>query len=136
MRADLRLPVASHYHREAIFVMKTTETLSAHSRDEFRQWLTNNHATQKEIWLVIYKKTSGESSITYEEAVEEALCFGWIDGPIKSLNPKMYIQHFTPRRKGLNWTDANENLARRLITNGKMTEAGRATLPLALKTER
>jgi uncharacterized protein YdeI (YjbR/CyaY-like superfamily) len=136
MRVDLRLPVASHHDREAISVMKTTETLSARNRDEFRQWLTNNHAAQKEIWLVIYKKTSGEPSITLEEAVEEALCFGWIDGPIKSLNPKMYIQHFTPRRTGLNWTDANEDLARRLMAEGKMTEAGRATLPLALKNER
>jgi uncharacterized protein YdeI (YjbR/CyaY-like superfamily) len=129
MRADLHLPVASHYDREAIFVMKTTETLSARNRDEFRQWLTNNHATQKEIWLVIYKKTSGEPSITLEEAVEEALCFGWIDGSMKSLDPKIYIQHFKPRRTGLNWTEANENLARRLMAEGKMTEAGRATLP-------
>jgi uncharacterized protein YdeI (YjbR/CyaY-like superfamily) len=136
MRADLRLPVASHHDREAIFVMKTTETLSARNRDEFRQWLTNNHATQKEIWLVIYKKTSGEPSITLEEAVEEALCFGWIDGSMKSLDPKIYIQHFKPRRTGLNWTEANEDLARRLMAEGKMTEAGRATLPLALKNER
>jgi uncharacterized protein YdeI (YjbR/CyaY-like superfamily) len=136
MRADLRLPVASHHDREAIFILKTTETLSARNRDEFRQWLMNNHATQKEIWLVIYKKTSGEASITNEEAVEEALCFGWINSSMKSLDPKMYIQHFRPRRKGSNWTEANENLARRLMAEGKMTEAGRATLPLALKNER
>lgn len=116
--------------------MKTTETLSARNRDEFRQWLVENHETRKEVWLVIYKKTSGEPSITHEEAVEEALCFGWIDSSMKSLDPKMYIQCFMPRRKGSNWTEANENLARRLMAEGKMTEAGRATLPLALKNER
>ncbi len=113
--------------------MKTTETFSARNRDEFRQWLMNNHATQKEIWLVIYKKTSGEPSITYEEAVEEALCFGWIDSSMKSLDPRMYIQRFTPRRKGSNWSEANEFKARRLVAEGKMTEAGRAALPPDVK---
>jgi uncharacterized protein YdeI (YjbR/CyaY-like superfamily) len=132
-RDDLRVLVASHYDREAILILKSTETFSARNRDEFRQWLTNNHATQNEIWLVIYKKTSGEPSITHEEAVEEALCFGWIDSSMKSLDPKMYIQHFTPRRTKSNWSEANEFKARRLIAEGKMTEAGRAALPPDMK---
>ncbi len=109
--------------------MKTTETFSAQDRDEFRQWLMTNYETKGEVWLVIYKKASGEPSITLEEAVEEALCFGWIDSTMNSLNNKMYIQRFTPRRKGSNWTEENEIQARRLISEGKMTKAGTAALP-------
>ena len=110
--------------------MKTTETFSAKNRDEFRDWLVTNHETKAEVWVVIYKKTSGEASITLEEAVEEALCFGWIDGSMNSLTNQMYIQRFTPRRKGSNWTEANEAQVRKLISEGKMTKAGKAALPL------
>lgn len=109
--------------------MQTTETFSARDREEFRQWLAEHHESEKEVWLVIYKKTSGEVSITYEEAVEEALCFGWTDNLMKSLKSSMFIQRFTPRRKGSEWTLANENLVRKMITEGRMTEAGRAALP-------
>ena len=110
--------------------MKTTETFSAQNRDEFRQWLITNYETEVEVWLVIYKKTSGEPSITLEEAIEEALCFGWIDSSMNSLTNQMYIQRFTPRRKGSNWTEANETQVRRLISEGKMTKAGTAALPM------
>lgn len=110
--------------------MQTTETFSARDRDEFRTWLIANHDSAKEVWLVIYKKTSGEASISYEEAVEEALCFGWTDNLMKSLKSSMFIQRFTPRRKGTDWTLTNENLVRKMIIEGKMTEAGKAVLPL------
>src|SRR5258707_3405214 len=89
------------------FIMKTTETFSAQTRDEFRQWLITNYETQVEVWLVIYKKTSGEPSITLEEAIEEALCFGWIDRSINSLTNQMYIKDPTPRRKGRNCAQAD-----------------------------
>lgn len=109
--------------------MQTTETFSARDREEFRQWLVEHHASASEVWLVIYKKTSGEPSISYEEAVEEALCFGWTDNLMKSLKSSMFIQRFTPRRKGSEWTLSNENAVRKMIAEGKMTEAGRAVLP-------
>jgi uncharacterized protein YdeI (YjbR/CyaY-like superfamily) len=109
--------------------MKTTQTFSARNRDEFRQWLEEHHATTKEVWLVIYKKRSGEPSITHEEAIEEALCFGWSENLMKSLESDMFIQRFTPRLKGSGWREADENLVRRLIAEGKMTEAGKAVLP-------
>ena len=110
--------------------MKTTETFSAQDRDAFRQLLLTNHETKAEVWVVIYKKTSGEPSITLEEAIEEALCFGWIDSSMNSLTNQMFIQRFIPRRRGSNWTEANETQVRRLISEGKMTKAGTAALPL------
>ena len=110
--------------------METTETFSARDRNEFRQWLMEHHETDQEVWLVIYRKTSGETSITYEEAVEEALCFGWTDNLMKSLKSSMFIQRFAPRRKGSVWTLANETSARKLISEGKMTKAGKAALPV------
>jgi len=109
--------------------MKTTDTFSAHDRDEFRQWLAEHHETSGEVWLVIYKKTSGEASITFEEAVEEALCFGWSANLMKSLKRSMFIQRFAPRRKGTAWTLANESSARKMIQEGRMTKAGRDVLP-------
>jgi uncharacterized protein YdeI (YjbR/CyaY-like superfamily) len=115
--------------------MKTTETFSARDRSEFRQWLEEHHDTADEVWLVIYKKTSGEISITYEEAVEEALCFGWTDNLMKSLKSSMFIQRFAPRRKGSDWTLANESSARKMILEGKMTKAGKSALPWDFKLE-
>lgn len=110
-------------------IMEITETLFAATPAEFRQWLEQNHQTKKEIWLVIYKKSSGKTGVSYDEAVDEALCFGWIDGIMKSLDAEKYAQRFSPRRKGGNWTEANRGKARRLIVEGKMTGAGRASLP-------
>jgi uncharacterized protein YdeI (YjbR/CyaY-like superfamily) len=115
--------------REVILFMKTTETFSARDRDEFRQWLVEHHETSKEVWLVIYKKASGEESITYDEAVEEALCFGWTANLMKSLKRSMFIQRFAPRRKGSDWTLSNETSARKMIQEGRMTKAGRDVLP-------
>ncbi len=109
--------------------MDIGETLTAHTRADFRRWLEANHRTKKEIWLVIYKKASGKMGISYDESIDEALCFGWIDGIMKSMDAEKYAQRFCPRRKGSNWTPANRAKARRLIAEGKMNEAGRAALP-------
>jgi uncharacterized protein YdeI (YjbR/CyaY-like superfamily) len=109
--------------------MDIGETLSAATPAEFRRWLEANHQAGGEIWLVIYKKSSGKAGIRYDEAVDEALCFGWIDGIMKSMDAEKYAQRFCPRRKGGNWTAANRAKARRLIVAGKMTAAGRAALP-------
>lgn len=113
--------------------MQIAETLTVTTRGEFRRWLAQNHRTKEEIWLVIYKKASGRATIAYEDAVEEALCFGWIDGIVKGLDHEKYAQRFLPRRKGSHWTAANRAKARRLIAEGKMSPAGRAVLPPELE---
>ena len=109
--------------------MKIGETLYVTQREDFRRWLEENHRSKKEIWLVQYKKATHKPSLNYVEAVEEALCFGWIDGLEKSLDSERYALRFSPRRPRSNWTETNKERARRLIAEGKMTEAGRATLP-------
>jgi uncharacterized protein YdeI (YjbR/CyaY-like superfamily) len=109
--------------------MDITETLYAADRGEWRRWLMQHHATAKEIWLLYYKKESGKPCITYLHAVEEALCFGWIDGIQKKYAPDCNAQRFTARRPKGNWTELNKERARRLIANGQMTEAGLRTLP-------
>ena len=109
--------------------MEIGETLYVTNRDDFRKWLSENHQTKKEIWLIQYKKAAKKPSINYVEAVEEALCFGWIDNTEKSIDAERYATRFSPRRLKSNWTETNKERARRLIAEGKMTEAGRATLP-------
>jgi uncharacterized protein YdeI (YjbR/CyaY-like superfamily) len=105
------------------------------SRDSFppalhswRRWLEREHARQVEIWLVLYKADSGKQRLSLSDAVEEALCFGWIDGLLKSLDSERYALRFTPRRKGSNWSPTNVRRAKKLIAEGKMTEAGLAAL--------
>jgi len=110
--------------------MQITKTLYIKNRDEWRQWLSENHATAKEIWLISYSKDSGKRSILYLHAVEEALCFGWIDGIAKKIDDERLAQRFTPRRPKSNWTELNKERAKRLIQSGKMTEAGLKVLPI------
>ena len=109
--------------------MDITDTLYITNRADWRQWLTDNHATAREIWLIYYSKQSGKARIPYLEAVEEALCFGWIDGIEKKIDSERSAQRFTPRRPKSNWTELNKERARRLIANGQMTKAGLAKVP-------
>jgi uncharacterized protein YdeI (YjbR/CyaY-like superfamily) len=109
--------------------MEIGETLYVTTRDDFRKWLIKNHRTKKEIWLIQYKKATKKPSIDYVEAVEEALCFGWIDNTQKSIDAERYATRFSPRRPKSNWTETNKDRVRRLIAEGKMTEAGLVSLP-------
>ena len=109
--------------------MDIGETLYVTTREKFRDWLKKNHKIKAEIWLVQYKKATRKPTIPYVEAVEEAICFGWIDGFEKSMDAERYATRFTPRRPKSNWTDTNRERARRLIAQRKMTAAGRAALP-------
>lgn len=109
--------------------MEIGETIYVITGEEFRKWLFKNHQTKKEIWLIQYKKATKKPSINYLDAVEEALCFGWIDGLEKSIDAERYALRFSPRRPKSNWTETNKERARKLIAEGRMTEAGRATLP-------
>jgi uncharacterized protein YdeI (YjbR/CyaY-like superfamily) len=113
--------------------MEVGDTLLVSTRDEWREWLTQHHDQYREIWLVYYKKTSGKTGISYEEAVEEALCFGWIDGAIKGIDKETYAGRFTPRRAKSPWSDSNRERVARLLRDGRMTEAGIAVLPRDLR---
>ena len=94
------------------------------SREEWRKWLETHHDKKKEIWLVYYKKHSNKPRIPYDDAVEEAICFGWIDSTVRTLDDERYMQKFTPRNSKSNWSDLNKERARKMIKAGKMTEAG------------
>jgi uncharacterized protein YdeI (YjbR/CyaY-like superfamily) len=94
------------------------------NRKEWQSWLKKNHSKTKEIWLVYFKKNTGKPSINYADSVEEALCFGWIDGLKKSIDEQKYAYRFTPRKSGSKWSPLNIKLAKKMIEEGKMTQAG------------
>lgn len=105
--------------------MKTSDQLlHFQNRDEWRAWLQEYHSNQKEAWLVILKNQAVSPGIYYEEAVEEAVCFGWIDGLMKSTPAGYYYLRFSPRKRGSPWSISNQKRVERLIAQGKMTEAG------------
>ncbi len=93
-------------------------------RREWRSWLEENGKKSDEIWLLYYKKTSGKQRIEYEDAVREALCFGWIDSTVKKIDEERYAQRFTPRKPGSLWSASNVNRVKKLIEEGRMTPAG------------
>lgn len=109
----------------------TLPTVYAESRAAWRQWLTDNHATEKSVWLAIYKKTSPTPSVYYDEAVDEALCFGWIDSSNKKGDGSYYLQFFSQRNPKSNWSRVNKDKVARLISAGLMTDAGQAMIDLA-----
>ncbi len=87
-------------------------------------WLKNNHDKVGEIWLIFHKKHTGIPSVSYEDAVEEALCFGWIDSIKKKIDEKRYKQKFTPRRRNSKWSELNKKRVKKLISQNLMTKAG------------
>src|SRR5437763_14224941 len=109
--------------------MEIGETLLVTSGQQWREWLAQHHTDRKEIWLIYYKKSSGKTGISYEESVEEALCFGWIDGMTKGIDEESYAGRFTPRRARSRWSESNRVRVVRLLREGRMTEAGLAVLP-------
>jgi len=108
------------------------EILEFPNRAAFRRWLEENGTTSEAVWLIFGKK-NGPITITYSEALEEALCFGWIDGHMKSLDDKRYKRRFTPRRANSNWSDKNKGLVKELEEQGKMTDRGREKIEEAKK---
>jgi len=109
--------------------MDIRETLELDTPEELRQWLQDNHRTKMEIWLIFYKKSSARQTLTITQAVEEALCFGWIQSRMKTLNEHRFTVRFSPRRKGSIWSLPNLKRVRKLIGQGRMTEFGYAVLP-------
>ena len=94
------------------------------SREEWHSWLEENYTTARDVWLIYSKKGSNKPRIPYNDAVEEALCFGWIDGKIKRINEQFFIQRFTPRRRGSRWSRYNIARVEKLIKEGRMKPAG------------
>ncbi len=104
--------------------VKTVQKIYVTNRKEWREWLVENHKKQNEIWLIFYKKHTGKSRIPYDDAVEEALCFGWIDSIVKRVDDEKYIQKFSPRKAKSIWSDANKKRIKKMIDKGLMTESG------------
>lgn len=94
------------------------------SREEWHNWLNEYSSSVQGIWMINYKKHTGKECIPYNEAVEEALCFGWIDGKIKRINDEYFVRLYTPRRHGSRWSKYNVERAEKLIKDGRMTPAG------------
>ncbi len=108
--------------------MNITDTIEPKNRSAWREWLNEHHQNRTEIWLLSNDRTA-EPTLTYLDAVEEAICFGWIDGIQKRFSTSQLAQRFTPRKRRSNWTELNKERARRLIRLELMTEVGSATLP-------
>jgi uncharacterized protein YdeI (YjbR/CyaY-like superfamily) len=102
----------------------TSKRKGFNSREDWRAWLAENHATATEMWLVFHKKHVNRAGLTYIEALEEALCFGWIDGILKRINGEKHTIRFSPRRKNSIWSELNKKRVARLIEAGRMTDAG------------
>jgi uncharacterized protein YdeI (YjbR/CyaY-like superfamily) len=95
-------------------------------QEAWRRWLAANHDKASEIWLAYYKKGTGKKSLTYEEALDEALCYGWIDSIVRALDRERYMQRWTPRKPGSSWSASNKKRLTRLSAEGRMCEAGLA----------
>lgn len=111
--------------------MDLQNLLPAQNREELRQWLSENHKKERECWVVVKRGRPVEDGKTfwYIDAVEEAMCFGWIDSTTKKLDNGVTAQRLAPRRKGSLWSELNKERCRRMERLGRMTDAGRAVLP-------
>lgn len=110
---------------------KGIQTLHASTRKQWRQWLQKNHAKEKSVWLIIYHKNTGTKTVYYEEAVEEAICFGWIDSIAHKRDAESKYQFFAQRKPKSNWSKANRERAEKMIAAGLMTASGKAMIDLA-----
>ncbi len=104
------------------------EQLYVIDREDWRKWLKKNYDVKKEVWLIYYRKCSGRPSISYDESVEEALCFGWVDSIIKKIDDEKFGRKFSPRTGKSGWSESNKKRAESMIKEAKMTEAGLAKI--------
>lgn len=107
------------------------ELLEPASRTEWREWLAAHHADSQGVWLAVGKKGNTITALTYEDAVQEALCFGWIDSTVRTLDADRFRQLLTPRKRGSNWSASNKIRVERLIAEGLMTPAGLSAIERA-----
>src|SRR5881397_1029697 len=108
---------------------KAITTLEVQSRQEWRTWLNEHHDSQSEIWLVFRKRYTGVPSLSYEDAVAEALCFGWIDSLVRRLDDARYARKFTPRKPDSRWSTSNRRRYAELRARGLLTPAGLKRAP-------
>jgi uncharacterized protein YdeI (YjbR/CyaY-like superfamily) len=104
--------------------MDMNSPLQVKDRAGWRAWLEKHHAAEKEVWLVLYKKHLARPGLSLDDAVEEALCFGWIDGKLRRIDDQKHVLRFTPRRRGSIWSESNKARVQRMIEQGRMTQAG------------
>jgi uncharacterized protein YdeI (YjbR/CyaY-like superfamily) len=109
--------------------MNIGKTIYVKTRKEWRNWLSKNHDKETEIWLLFYRKASGKERIPYDEAVEEALCFGWIDSIVKKVDEDSFAQRFSVRKPKSNWSTLNLERMKKLIKANLMTPAGLTYYP-------
>ncbi len=103
---------------------KTLKTLDARTLEQWRTWLAAHHESESEVWLVFHKRHTGRAAIAYEDAVNEALCFGWIDSLIKRLDDARYARKFTPRKPNSKWSASNRKRYAQLKASGRLMPAG------------
>ncbi len=113
--------------------MEITKTFYAKNRLQWRTWLEKNHDKKNDVWLIYYRKASGKPRISYNDAVEEALCFGWIDSQAKGIDEERFAQRFSPRRAKSNWSTLNLERMKQLVKQGLMTPAGLTYYPVETK---
>jgi uncharacterized protein YdeI (YjbR/CyaY-like superfamily) len=107
-----------------------TDAIYFSSPEEFRAWLEQNHESATEVWIGYWKKHTGKPSLTWSQAVDEALCFGWIDGVLRRVDDERHVQRFTPRKPASNWSAVNIAKVERLRAEGRMRPAGEAAFAL------
>ncbi|QHV97694.1 YdeI/OmpD-associated family protein [Spirosoma endbachense] len=110
---------------------KGIETVYVETREQWRQWLEKNGQSKTEICLILYNKDSKTKSVNYSEAVEEALCFGWIDSLTNKRDTESRYQRFSPRKPRSNWSKSNRERVDRMIQEGLMTESGQKMIDIA-----
>jgi len=115
--------------------MEISKSFYAADRKAWRAWLSKNHKRGKEVWLIYYKKSSKKPRIPYNDAVDEALCFGWIDSTVKKMDEEKFAQRFTPRRPTSGLSQMNRERIRKLIADKRMTKAGLDAVAHAFKPE-
>ncbi|MAL18595.1 MAG: hypothetical protein CL667_12890 [Balneola sp.] len=103
---------------------ESPESFYPKNTQEWREWLTVNHKKKKSIWLILYKKNSDEPTISWSEAVDEALCFGWIDSTRRAIDDEKYMQYFCPRKEKSIWSKINKEKVKKLKEAGLMTKSG------------
>lgn len=114
--------------------MTDLEYIHFKNKDDFHRWLQNNYDKSPGIWMVFYKKHTHLESVKYEDALDKALCFGWIDSIIKRMDNDTYARKFTPRTDTTKWSDVNKRKVIALIKSGRMNESGLKKIDIYLKT--
>ena len=111
-------------HKNEIMTKKKIETYCPKSRKDWRKWLEKNHQSKQSVWLVYYRSSTKVASVSWSEAVDEALCFGWIDSTRKTIDEERYMQYFSRRKSNSAWSKINKEKVARLIQNNLMAKAG------------